>query len=111
MNDDLGGMIFSGAFSVTPRLKATDAMLLALHIHEVEQRTSACPWRVAGCGTVVVAREAITVSDDYDVWTWIVNRWLAARGYELGGFVCFHGRDAGDEEIITFDARVVLMRL
>jgi hypothetical protein len=112
MNDETDAVTFSGHFSITPRLKATDSMMLALHIRELAAlRSTACPWRVAGCGSVVIAREAISTSDDYDTWVAIINRWLADRGYELGGFVCFRGQHPGDEGVVTYDARLVLMRL
>ena len=110
MNDDVDAVTFSGHFSITPRLKATDGMMLSLHIGQLEERSSTCPWRVAGCGTTIIASEARTTSAYYDVWLWILNRWLAARGYELGGFVRFRGNEPGDEGVITYDARIVLMR-
>ena len=110
MDYDIDEMAFSGHFTITPRLKATDGMMLALHIREVEQHYSPCPWRVAGCGTIVVALEAITTTDCYDAWVLTINRWLAAHGYELGGFVRFRGREPEDEGVITYDARIVLMR-
>jgi hypothetical protein len=111
MNDDGDAVALSGHFTIAPRLKATDEMMLALHICEVEQHSAPCPWRVAGCGTVVVAREAIATSDSYDAWISIINRWLLAGGYELGSFVRFRGRDPGDEGVITYDGRIVLIRL
>ena len=110
MNEHVDAVTFSGHFSITPRLKATDGMMLSLQIRQLEDRSSTCPWRVAGCGTAVVAREAITTGTYCDVWLWILNRWLAARGYELGGFVRFRGSEPGDEGVITYDARIVLMR-
>ena len=111
MDYDVDETAFSGHFTITPRLKATDGMMLALHICEVEQHSSSCPWRVAGCGTLVIAREAIATSDRYDAWISLINRWLAVRGYELGGLVRFRGRDPGDEGVITYDGHIVLIRL
>ena len=111
MSDEINAIAFSGHFTITPRLKATDEMMLALHIREIEQHSARCPWRVAGCGSVVIAREAITTSECYDTWILNINRWLATRGYELGGFVRFRGPDPGDEGVITYDAHVVIMRL
>ena len=111
MKDKVDAVAFSGHFTIKPRLKDTDGMMLALHIREEEQRSEPCPWHVAGCGTVVVAREAMTTSKYYDVWVLMINGWLAAHGYELGGFVCFRGREPGDEGIVAYDARLILMRL
>jgi hypothetical protein len=56
MNDDTDAVTFSGHFSITPRLKATDSMMLSLYMRELALQTTTCPWRVAGCGSVVIAR-------------------------------------------------------
>ena len=111
MIDDNSTVTFSGQFTITPRLKATDGMMLALHLRQLEKRSTRCPWRVAGCGSIVVAREAVVASDDFDTWIAVINHWLTAHGYELGGFVCFRGQDPSDQGVITFDARLFLMRL
>ncbi len=111
MNNGIDEVALSGHFSITPRLKATDGMMLTLYLREAEDQIDPCPWRVAGCGTEVVPREAVTTNAFIDTWLWIINRWLDARGYELGGLVRFRGSEAGDEGVITYDARYVLMRL
>ena len=111
MTDDASTVTFSGQFTITPRLKATDGMMLALHLRQLEKRRTSCPWRVAGCGSIVVAREATVASDDFDAWIAVINHWLTAHGYELGGFVCFRGQYPGDQGVITYDARLILMRL
>jgi len=111
MIDDTSTVAFNGHFKITPRLKATDGMMLALHLRQLEKRSTPCPWRVAGCGSIVVARAAIVASDDFATWIAVINHWLTAHGYELGGFVCFRGQDQSDEGVITYDARLILMRL
>jgi hypothetical protein len=111
MTDDASTVTFSGQFTITPRLKATDGMMLALHLRELEAPSTTCPWRAAGCGSIVVAREATVASDDFDAWIAVINHWLTAHGYELGGFVCFRGKDPSDQGVITYDARLILMRL
>ncbi|MGB8264803.1 MAG: hypothetical protein WCE44_00585 [Candidatus Velthaea sp.] len=57
----------------------------------------------------MVPREPVTTNDFIDTWLWIINRWLAEHGYELAGLVRFRGPEAGDEGVITYDARFVLM--
>jgi hypothetical protein len=109
MIDDTSTVTLSGHFTITPRLKATDGMMLALHLRQLEKGSTSCPWRVAGCGSLVIAREAIFASDDLDTWIAVINHWLTTHGYELGSFVCFRGQDPSDQGVITYDGRVVLL--
>ncbi len=68
MSNGIEEVALSGHFSITPRLKATDGMMLTLYLREAEDQIDPCPWRVAGCGTEVVPREAVTTNAFIDTW-------------------------------------------
>ncbi len=67
MNNGIDEVALSGHFSITPRLKATDGMMLNLYLREAENQIASCPWRIAGCGTEVVPREPVTTNDFIDL--------------------------------------------
>lgn len=102
---------FSGEFSIAPVLSHADRLLLVLYLEEDAGERGQCPWAISTAGDAVMPREAVTESEHYDTWLWSINQWLETRAYELTGLVRFRGADPGDEGVLTYDGRHVLMRL